>query len=173
MKVIITLLACILLMSTMVSAHTLERKVIVRSDGTYNVQFSSEPEYPVTGQKVHFDFVIWDNDGKTLTNLDILIEMQKEGALFRTSAVETEPGHYSVEYKAKEFGVYRLSPIINGERVDIAFAVYLDTFGAKGFATVGVIVLFLLILLMFMYKDCKKKKSREERVEKKKRGLKK
>jgi len=64
MKKIITLLACVILLSTLASAHSLERKVIIRSDGIYNVQFSSEPEYPITSKTTHYDFEIWDNSGK-------------------------------------------------------------------------------------------------------------
>jgi len=158
MKVFIPLLLCIVLMSTLVSAHTLERKVIIRSDGNYNVQFSSEPKYPITGKSTHLDFVIWDNKGDLLTRLDLAIEMQKAGKVFSLNAIETEPGHYSIDYNAEEFGVYELSPVINNEKLDIRFDLYFDTFWPKGLLPVGAIALFLITLLTLMYKDCRGKK---------------
>jgi len=155
----IILLVCILLMSTVVSAHTLEKKEIIRSDETYNVKFTSEPEYPVTGRATHFDFVIWDNDGKILPNLDVEVELKRNG---QTIVLQTErkEGHYSVQYKAEEFGVYTLSPIINNQKVEIKFDIYIDSFRTEGYITVGIILFFLLLLLSLMYKDCKKRRRR-------------
>jgi len=158
MKKIITLLACILLLSTLASAHTLERKVIIRSDGIYNVQFSTEPEYPITGREIHMDFVIWDNAGQVLTSMNVAIEMQKEGKSGVLNAIETEPGHYSAEFAAKEFGVYQLSPIINNQKIDVHFEMFIDAFWPKGMVPVGTIGVLLLILLLLMYKDCKRRK---------------
>ena len=155
---LLPLLLCIVLMSTIVSAHTLERKVIVRSDGNYNVQFSTEPEYPIIGLDTHLDFVIWDNKGDLLTKLDLAIEMQKAGKVFSLNAIETEPGHYSIDYVSEDFGVYGLSPVINDEKLDIRFDLYFDTFWPKGLLPVGVIALFLITLLVLVYKDCRGKK---------------
>jgi len=154
----INLFVFILLISTVVSAHSLEKKVIIRSDGEFNVQFSTDPEYPVTGKNVHFDVVIWDNSGKVLTNLNMMIEMQKNGEAVSLRARETEPGHYSIEYEAAEFGVYELSPIINNQKIDIQFELYIDAFWPRGMVPVGTIVVLLFIMLLLMYKDCKRRK---------------
>ncbi len=173
MKFIPIFILCIVLMSAFVSAHALDRKVIVRSDGEYNVQFSSDPEFPLAGRETHLDFIIWDNDGQVLTNLNIVIEVRKGSKAITVNALEAKPGHYSIDYIPEEPGVYRLMPIINNERVRIDFELYFDTFWPKGILPAGTIGLFLIALLTLMYKDCKKKKSHEERVVKKKRGLKK
>ena len=153
------LLVIALLMSSSVMAHTLERKVVVRSDGFYNVQFSSEPEFPVTDKLIHFDFVIWDNRGELMAGLDVTIEIQKGDVSFMVPAVETESGQYSIEYETKDFGEYSLSPIINNEEKEIRFDVYVDKVGIQGGLTVGILVVFLLILLALMYKDCIKRRS--------------
>jgi len=162
MRLIFTLLVCVLLLSTVVSAHTIERKEIIRSDGIYNVKFSADQEYPITGRSNHFDFMVWDNDGNTLSNLDLVIELRKEGQMVLLNTQKTE-GHYSIEYKAEEFGVYTLSPIIDNQKVEIEFDIYVDTFGTEGYLTVGIILLFLLLLLSLMYKDCKRKKRGSKR----------
>ena len=159
MKFIFTLLACILLMSTIVGAHTLERKVIVRSDGEYNVQFSSDPEFPLVGRETHLDFLIWDNNGQLLTGLNVVIELQKNSNVLLLNARETEPGHYNIDYVPEEPGAYRLMPVINNERLRIDFELYFDTFWPKGLLPVGTIGLFLIILLAYMYKDCRGKKN--------------
>ena len=158
MKFIPTFLLCIVLMGALVSAHTLERKVIVRSDGEYNVQFSSDPEFPLAGRETHLDFIIWDNNGQLLTGLNLVIELQKDGIILPLNARETEPGHYSIYYIPEEPGVYRLMPVINNERVRIDFELYFDTFWPKGLLPIGTIGLFLIILLAYMYKDCRGKK---------------
>jgi len=158
MKKIITLLACILLLSTVASAHSLERTVIIRSEGIYNVQFSTEPEYPITGRETHMDFVIWDNAGQILTGMNVKIEMQKEGESSLLNAIETEPGQYSAEFATKEFGVYQISPIINGQKTGIQFEMFVDAFWPKGMVPAGTIGILLVILLLLLYKDCKRRK---------------
>jgi len=158
MRKIITLLACILILSTLASAHSLEKNIVIRSDDTYNVQFSTEPEYPITDREIHMDFEIWDNTGQILTGMNVEIEMQKEGKTGILKAIETEPGHYSAELTAKEFGVHQITPIINGQKIDVQFEMFIDAFWPKGMVTVGTIGVLLFVLLLLMYKDCKRRK---------------
>lgn len=157
MKYMAALLACVLLTGTAVSAHTLERNNIIRSDGEINIQFSTEPEFPLTGQTIHFDFIPWDNDGKILYGLDLIIEIRKGSKITNATATETGEGHYGVEFETEEFGEYRLSPYIKGEKVDISFEVYIDAFGPQGWISVGIIALLLIILIALMYNDCRGK----------------
>lgn len=162
MKAITAVIIGIVLASVLVSAHALEKTVVVRSSDEYNVQFSTKPEYPVTGKTTHLDFEVWDNEGKDLAGLDFVVRFQKNNKVFTRKAVEHSPAHYSATLEL-ERGIYTITPVINDKITRITFELFVDSFGTQGVLMVGTLALFAAILVILAYKDCRKKKKRKKK----------
>ena len=160
MKKLIATILCILLFIPLAAAHSIETKYVIRSDGQYNIKFSTDPEFPLTNKETHLDFEIWDNKGKPVSVSDIKVSLAKDNE--RKTLVLTQiDDHYELEHIFKETGVYQINPFIDGQKLNIDFYVEVDSFGLYGILRSSVIILFLLILIWLMYKDCKIHKRKE------------
>lgn len=157
MKKTIIIVLCMLLVIPLVAAHSIETKFVIRSDGQYNIKFSTDPEFPIVNKETHLDFEIWDNQGEFVSISDIEIILAKDEE--RQTLVLTESHeHYEIKHVFEEPGVYKINPSIQGQQLDIEFVVEIDSFGLSGMVRSGLIIFLLLILIIFMYKDYKLKK---------------
>lgn len=147
----------ILLLIPLALAHTIPTNEIIRSDGTYNIKFSVDPEFPLTNKETHLDFEVWDNRGQLVEDKKIEITLIK-GVEKKVLSLSKAHGHYEAEYIFKEPGAYKLIPIIDEEELNIIFELEVDSFGISGVVRSSVIFLFLLIIIVLMYKDCKSRK---------------
>lgn len=159
MKKIIIILLCMLLVIPLAAAHSIETKFVIRSDGQYNIKFSTDPEFPIINKETHLDFEIWDNQGEPIAIPDIEITLAKDDER-QTLALTESHDHYELKHVFEEPGVYKIIPSINGQELDLEFSVEVDSFGLSGILRGGVIILLLLVLIIFMYKDYKLKKTR-------------
>jgi len=157
MKRLLFLVVCSILIAQFVSAHAVERESIIRNAGEYNIKFSTDPQFPVTGRLMHMNFEVWDNSGQVLSDATIQIVLHTQE---RTIQLDTnkKADHYDVEYVFDSAGEYTLIPFINGEQVDTSFTIHVDTFGSDELLKVAIIAFFILLLLKLMYKDCMKRK---------------
>ena len=164
MRFINFMLVLLLLFSITVSSHTLQKTEIIKSDEVYNIKFSSNPEFPITVRNIHLDFEFWDNTGKFLDNLNFRVELKIENTAKILQTKKDNTGHYSVEINEKEAGIYTITPLIENKRLEIAFELFIDTFGLNGILTLGIIVFITFILLFLMYKDCRGGKHGKKRT---------
>lgn len=155
MKKIIIILLCVLLVIPLVTAHSIETKFVIRSDGQYNIKFSTDPEFPIVNKETHLDFEIWDNQGEFISISDIKIILVKDDERQTLALIESHE-HYEIKHIFEEPGVYKIIPSINGQELDLEFSIEIDSFGRSGMLRGGLIILLLLVLIIFMYKDCKK-----------------
>lgn len=155
MKKIIIILLCMLLVIPLVAAHSIETKFVIRSDGQYNIKFSTDPEFPVVNKEIHLDFEIWDNKGEFISISDIEIILVKDDERQSLALTESHE-HYEIKHIFEEPGVYKIIPSINGQELDLEFSIEIDSFGLSGMLRGGLIIFLLLVLIIFMYKDCKK-----------------
>lgn len=153
MKKLITILIYILLIVPVVSAHALETKQVIRSDGQYNIEFSIDPEFPLVNRETHLDFEIWDNNGETISEPILEIELIKEGDIERLTPKKSV-GHYEIAYVFDKEGVYKIITYLDDQKLDIEFNMEVDSFGLSGILRSGAIILLLLILISLMYNDC-------------------
>jgi len=144
-----------LLVIPLVTAHSIETKFVIRSDGQYNIKFSTDPEFPVVNKETHLDFEIWDNKGEFISISDIEIILVKDDERQILALIESHE-HYEIKHVFEEQGVYKIIPSINGQELDLEFSIEIDSFGLSGILRSGLIILLLLVLIIFMYKDCKK-----------------
>jgi len=151
MKRIITAAVFILLLAPFIIAHSLESKFIIKTDGQYNIKFSTDPEFPLVNKKTHLDLEIWDNNGDVLdlASIEVIIRSQ-------VTDVPLAHGHYELEHVFKSPGVYSIVPSIKGEQLNIEFDVEIDSFGTSGLIRAGIIILLYLVLIGLAYEDCKK-----------------
>ena len=151
-----------LLVIPLVAAHSIETKFIIRSDGQYNIKFSTDPEFPIVNKETHLDFEIWDNQGESISIPDIEIILVKDDER-QTLALTESHEHYEIKHVFEEPGVYKIIPSINGQELDLEFGVEVDSFGWSGMLRSGLIIFLLLVLIILMYKDCKLKKARRRK----------
>ena len=144
-----------LLVIPLVAAHSIETKFVIRSDGQYNIKFSTDPEFPVVNKETHLDFEIWDNKGGFISISDIEIILVKDDERQSLALTESHE-HYEIKHIFEEPGVYKIIPSINGQELDLEFSIEIDSFGLSGMLRGGLIIFLLLVLIIFMYKDCKK-----------------
>ena len=157
MKRIIIVMIGIILLAQLVSAHAIEKGPISQSTDGYNIQFLTEPKFPVTGKDIHLDFIIQLKDGILRPGLNPQIEIHKGETTATLDLREEQLGHYSAEYKFKEPGDYKINLIIDGEGLRAEFDLEVDTFGLSGLLRSGTIIILLSLLIGLMYKDCKGK----------------
>jgi len=155
MKKIIIILLCMLLVLPLVAAHSIETKFVIRSDGQYNIKFSTDPEFPIVNKETHLDFEIWDNQGEFISISDIEIVLVK-GDERQTLALTESHEHYEIKRVFEEPGAYKIIPSLKGQQLDIEFNIEIDSFGLSGMLRGGLIIFLLIVLIIFMYKDCKK-----------------
>ena len=140
MKKIVIILLCMLLVIPLVTAHSIETKFVIRSDGQYNIKFSTDPEFPIVNKETHLDFEIWDNKGEFVSISDIEIILVKDDER-QTLALTESHEHYEIKHVFREPGVYKIIPSINGQELDIEFSVEVDSFGRSGMLRSGLIIL--------------------------------
>ena len=155
MKKIIIILLCLLLVIPLVAAHSIETKFVIRSDGQYNIKFSTDPEFPIVNKETHLDFEIWDNQGEFISISDIEIILVKDDERQSLALTESHE-HYEIKHIFEEPGVYKIIPSINGQELELEFSIEIDSFGRSGMLRGGLIIFLLLVLIILMYKDCKK-----------------
>jgi hypothetical protein len=157
MKRTIFFLMGILVLIPPVGAHGIEKGPMIRSMGAYQIQFSVEPKFPVTGRVTHLDLFIKDQEGNPLSGLETRLELHKEEKTIRLDLDEEEGGHYRTEYTFDEAGSYEVHLSIENEEWKTGFDLEIDTFGSSGYLRSGTIVLLLSILIGLMYRDCRRK----------------
>jgi len=161
MKKILLFLISLLLLSGIVTAHSIQEGPISKGTEEYTVQFVTMPLYPVTGKQTHLDFIIIDHKGEFLSELPIQIELHTKDAAFTLQAQEEQKGHYNVEYNFDKADDYDIHIIMNNQELEVSFDLEVDTFGLSGLLRSVTIIILLLMLLVLVYKDCtdyKKKK---------------
>lgn len=141
-------------MTPIVLAHSISEKEIIKSDGTYNIKFSKNPEFPVINEEVHLDFEVWDNRGKEFPDLDFKVGLVKNNKKTKFTLGKVH-GHYELEHNFGVPGKYKLIPYINDKKLNMEFEIEIDSFGLSGVLRVGIIILLLLILLFLMFKTCR------------------
>jgi len=161
MKQLIIGILLFALLTLSVSGHTIERQSVIKNAGEYNIQFFTEPEYPLAQRPTHLDFEIWDNTGKTLDGINVEIEIITPKRSFMIGTREGH-GHYETEQVFETYGEYNIVPYINGKRLDTSFVLFVDSFQRGGWWKVSVIAFFLFILAYFMYQDCTKRNMRKQ-----------
>ncbi len=136
------------------SAHTIEKDPQIFNSEKYNIQFLSEPKFPITKKITRLDFIILDKNNNSLKNLNVKIELHK-GKIINLNLSE-EKGYYSVKYNFKKSGNYQIHLVINNKEVNTKFNLEIDNFGLSGFIRSGIVFILILILLGLMYRDCKR-----------------
>ncbi len=160
MKAFAAALLCLLLLVPFAAAHAIEKGPVRKSTKQHIIEFSSEPEFPVTGRETRLDFVIKNKRDVPVPNVDVVIELRGNEERIRLPLKEKEGGHYSAEYKFKKAGSYEIRLFIGNNEVETRFALEIDSFGVSGALRALVIVLFIEILAIAVISDCKKKRGK-------------
>lgn len=159
-KITLVLIGILLLMP-LVSAHAIEKGPIIKSTDNYIIEFSTNPQFPVTIKNTHLDFIIKDKNEDPLSGLNIKIESLKQEKTITSDLHEESEvhsiGHYSTEYNFIDAGNYEIHIVINDKELEIEFDLEIDSFGLSGLLRTGVIVILFLVLIGLIYKDCKHK----------------
>ena len=163
-KLIIIMIG-ILLLTSLVSAHAIEKGPQNASVEGYNLEFSIEPKFPLTGKDTHLDFIIKDDDENLLQGLNVKIELHGEETI-DLNLNEEQRGHYSVERKFKRAGDYEIHIIIEDKELEAEFDLEIDSFGRSGLLRSGTIVILMLILIILAYRDCKWRKNGKRKNDK-------
>lgn len=159
MKRVIIVLLSILLLIPLITAHAIEKGPVLKSTENYQIQFSTEPKFPVTGKVIHLDFILKNKEGALLSGLVVKTEVHKEETAITLDLTEEEKGRYSAEYSFNEAGNYEVHIIISDKELETEFDLEIDSFGLSGLFRSTIIIILLLILIWLMNKDCRRIKN--------------
>lgn len=159
MKKIIWVSVWMMSLVSLISAHSIEKGPVTKISGNYSIELSIDPKFPVTGRDTHLEFIIIDLEGNQLSDLDIELELHKQGETMSLALLEEQRGHYNVEHIFNEEGIYEIQLVIYNEELETEFDLEVDSFGLSGLFRSGVIIIILSTLIWWIYRDCSGRKN--------------